>query len=63
MIHLSKVIDNHRYAAEQLEKGSLLWWKVPINNIDGMHVVELDAVPKHVKRQIYKARYRTRQGL
>lgn len=62
MIHLSKPHDGYRYAAEQLEKGSLLWWKVPIDDVDGMHVVEFDVVPKRIKRQIYKARYRTRKG-
>jgi hypothetical protein len=60
MIHLSKRHGNYRYAAEQL-KGAvdLLWWMIPVYNIDAMRVVDIKTVPENVQREIYHARERT----
>ena len=52
MIHLSKRHGNYRYAAEQLKGAvNLLWWMIPIHNIDAMRAVDIKAVPENVQRE------------
>jgi hypothetical protein len=37
MIHLSKPYGKYRFAAEQLKGAAyLLWWLIPIDNVDAM---------------------------
>jgi hypothetical protein len=64
MIHLSKRHGDHRYAAELVKRAVyLIWWKIPVNDIDAMRVVALRKVPPCIKREIYQARFRTNDAI
>jgi hypothetical protein len=55
-------VTNPRTGSERLIV-DLIWWKIPVNDIDAMRVVALRKVPPCIKREIYQARFRTNNAI
>ena len=60
MIHLSKRKPGApRYVAEH-RRGRLVWWESPTGKVADLQLIAANAVPRKVRKQIARARYRTR---
>jgi hypothetical protein len=61
MIHLSKRGALPRYVAEQRRGRHLVWWESPTGKVADLQLITAREVPREVRRQITRARSRTRK--